>query len=333
LQQTSCAQPVAAAAHLTPESTIMFKVAVIQQPPVVLDRSQSLSCAASHVAKAAADGATLVVFPETFIPCYPAWIWRLRPGTDAAVTSKLHARLLLNSVSVERGDLAPLCDAARHHQVTVVCGINERDEDASRGTLYNSVVVIGADGTLLNKHRKLMPTNPERMVWGFGDGSSLKTVDTPCGRIGTLICWENFMPLARYALYAQGVEVYVAPTYDSGDGWIGTLQHIAREGGCWVIGSGTVMRASDLPADFPERDRLYADADEWINQGDSVVIAPGGSIAAGPMRKATGTLSAEIDLDAVTAARRRIDVAGHYARPDIFQLHVNRQPQSPVRFS
>jgi len=332
LQHTAGAQRLPLS-HLTPESTIMFKVAVVQQPPVVLDRAQSLKRAASHVAEAAAAGAALVVFPETFIPCYPVWIWRLRPGTDAAVTSQLHARLLLNSVSVERGDLTPLCDTAKQHQVTVVCGINERDEDASRGTLYNSVVVIGADGTLLNKHRKLMPTNPERMVWGFGDGSSLKTVDTPCGRIGALICWENFMPLARYALYAQGVELYVAPTYDSGDGWIGTLQHIAREGCCWVIGSGTVMRASDLPADFPERDRLYADADEWINQGDSVVIAPGGAIVAGPMRKATGTLLAEVDLDAVTAARRRIDVAGHYARPDVFQLHVNRQPQSPVRFS
>jgi len=310
----------------------MFKVAVVQQPPVVLDRTQSMSNAAGHVADAAAAGATLVVFPETFIPCYPAWIWRLRPGTDASVTSKLHARLFQNSVNIGRGDLAPLCDAARQHRVTVVCGFNERDEDASRGTLYNSVVVIGADGAILNKHRKLMPTNPERMVWGFGDGSSLKVVETPCGRVGTLICWENFMPLARYALYAQGIEVYVAPTYDSGDGWIGTLQHIAREGCCWVIGSGTLMRASDLPEDFPERAKHYADAGEWINPGDSVVIAPGGAIVAGPMRKETGMLMAEIDLDAVASARRRIDVAGHYARPDVFQLHVNRQPQLPVRF-
>ena len=311
----------------------MFKVAVVQQPPIVLDRTQSVISAAKYVAEAAAAGATLIVFPETFIPCYPAWIWRLRPGSDAGLTSKLHARLIRNSISVGHGDLAPLCDAAKQHQVSVVCGFNERDEDASRGTLYNSVVVIGADGGILNKHRKLMPTNPERMVWGFGDGSSLKVVDAPCGRIGTLICWENFMPLARYALYAQGVEIHVAPTYDSGDGWIGTLQHIAREGCCWVIGSGTVMRASDLPEDFPERDTLYPDAGEWINPGDSVIVAPGGSIVAGPMRKETGMLMAEIDLDAVAAARRRIDVAGHYARPDVFQLHVNRQPQAPVRFA
>ncbi len=310
----------------------MIKVAIIQQPPVVLARDETVTHAASLVADAAARGATLVAFPETFIPCYPAWIWRLRPGTDASITAKLHARLLDNSVSMRRGDLAPLCDAAKQHRVTVVCGFNERDDDASRGTLYNSVAVIGVDGAVLNKHRKLMPTNPERMVWGFGDGSSLQVVDTPCGRVGTLVCWENFMPLARYALYAQGVEVYVAPTYDSGDGWIGTLQHIAREGCCWVIGAGTVMRASDLPADFPDRDTLYADADEWINPGDSVIIAPGGAIVAGPMRKDVGMLMADIDLGAVTAARRRIDVAGHYARPDVFRLNVNRQEQSPVRF-
>ena len=137
----------------------MFKVAVIQQPPVVLERAQTMNSAAAHVAEAAAVGATLVVFPETFIPCYPAWIWRLRPGTDASVTSKLHARLLMNSVHVGRGDLTPLCDAAKQHRVTIVCGFNELDEDASRGTLYNSVAVIGADGVILNKHRKLMLTN------------------------------------------------------------------------------------------------------------------------------------------------------------------------------
>jgi predicted amidohydrolase len=130
--------------------------------------------------------------------------------------------------------------------------MHRRDEDFSRGTLYNTVVVIGADGAILNRHRKLMPTNPERMVWGLGDASGLRVVDTPCGRVGTLLCWESYMPLARYALYAQGVELYVAPTYDSGEGWIGTMQHIAREGCCWVVGSGFALRASDLPDAFPE---------------------------------------------------------------------------------
>src|SRR5256885_1346384 len=175
---------------------LMFRVVVAKQPPVVLDRAQTVSSAVLHIAESAAKGATLVVFPETFIPCYPAWIWRLRPGTDASVTSKLHARLLENSVTVGRGDLAPLCDAAKQHRLTVVCGFNERDEDASRGTLYNSVVVIGADGSILNKHRKLMPTNPERMVWGFGDGSSLKVVEPPHHALR--ICRHELAMLVEY---------------------------------------------------------------------------------------------------------------------------------------
>jgi nitrilase len=177
-----------------------------------------------------------------------------------------------------------------------------------------------------------MPTNPERMVWGFGDASGLKVVDTPIGRIGTLICWENYMPLARYALYAQGIDIYIAPTYDSGDGWIGTMQHIAREGCCWVVGSGTALKVSDIPDDFPARKELYSESEEWVNQGDSVVIAPGGEIIAGPMRNEQGVLYAEVDSDRVGIARRALDVAGHYARPDIFKLHVNTQSQSPVEF-
>jgi nitrilase len=311
----------------------MPKIAVVQVAPVVLDRKKTLELAVSRLAEAAAGGASLVVFPETFVPGYPAWIWRLRPGSDAGTTAKLHGRLVDQAVHVVRGDLDPLCEAAMKHGTTVVCGINERDEDASRGTIYNSVVVIGADGKILNKHRKLMPTNPERMVWGFGDGSSLTVVDTPCGRVGTLICWENYMPLARYALYAQGIDVYVAPTYDCGDDWVGTMQHIAREGGCYVVGSGTVLRASDMPADLADRERLYPTADEWINDGDSVIVAPSGKLLAGPMRRDVGILYADIALDAVAAARRRLDVAGHYARPDVLQLHVNRQRQSPIKFS
>ena len=310
----------------------MPKVAVIQQAPAVLDRAATLREAVRWVGVAAAAGAALIVLPESFVPCYPAWIWRLRPGPDGKLTAALHARLTDNAVSIGHGDLAPLCAAAKQHRVTIVCGMTERDDDASRGTIYNTVAVIDTKGALLNKHRKLMPTNPERMIWGFGDGSTLNVVDTPCGRLSTMICWESYMPLARYALYAQGVEVYVAPTYDSGDDWIGTMQHIAREGCCWVVSSGTILNARDLPADFPEKARLYPQADEWINDGDSVIVAPGGRIVAGPLRREAGILYADIDVGAVAAARRRIDVAGHYARPDIFRLHVNRQRQSPVSF-
>jgi len=177
-----------------------------------------------------------------------------------------------------------------------------------------------------------MPTNPERMVWGFGDGSGLNVVDTPVGKVGTLLCWENYMPLARYALYSQGVEVYVAPTYDSGDGWIGTMQHIAREGRCWVICAGVALTTDDIPSDFPEKESLYPDTENWINAGDSVVVAPGGEIVAGPMREEKGLLFAEIDSGCVATSKRVLDVAGHYSRPDVFTLNVNTQPQSPVKF-
>ncbi|PIW48800.1 MAG: nitrilase, partial [Zetaproteobacteria bacterium CG12_big_fil_rev_8_21_14_0_65_54_13] len=197
----------------------------------------------------------------------------------------------------------------------------------------NTVVTIGPDGDLLNRHRKVMPTNPERMVWGFGDASGLKVIDTPAGRLGTLICWENYMPLARYALYAQGIDIYIAPTYDCGENWLASMRHIAREGGCWVVGCGSVLRVSDIPDAFPGKAALYPDADEWINPGDSVVVPPGGSeIVAGPMRKEQGILYADIDLERVSKARRNLDVVGHYSRPDIFQLHVNSEPQSPIVF-
>lgn len=309
------------------------KVAIIQRAPTYLHREATLSTAVASIAEAAAGGARLVVFPEAFVPGYPAWVWRLRPGTDGALSARLHALLLEHAVSLKRGDLAPVMAAARTHAVTVVCGIDERDDEHGGGTLYNTVLVIGPDGAILNRHRKLMPTNPERMVWGFGDGSGLKVVATPCGRVGTLICWENLMPLARYALYAQGIEIYIAPTYDNGDGWIGTLQHIAREGCCWVVGSGCVLRAADFASDFPERGTLYPDPEEWINAGDSVVIAPGGKIVAGPLRQQSGILYAELDTERVGIARRSLDVVGHYARPDLFQLQVNTQPQRPVHFT
>jgi nitrilase len=284
------------------------------------------------VEKAVKGGARLVVFPEAFISGYPAWIWRLRPGGDWALNEDLHARLLNSSVNLRAGDLDSLCQAAKALKVTIVCGLNERDDDLSQATLYNTVVVIGDDGAILNRHRKLMPTNPERMVWGFGDGSGLNVVNTPVGKVGTLLCWENYMPLARYALYGQGVQLYVAPTYDSGDAWIGTMQHIAREGRCWVISCGVALTRADIPSDFPEKEMIYPHSENWINAGDSVVIAPGGKIVAGPMREEKGILFAEVDSNGAVHAKRALDVAGHYSRPDIFTLSINRQPQKPVMF-
>ena len=308
------------------------KVAVIQKPPVLLDRDRTIARAVESIDEAARAGAALLVFPEAYVPGYPTWIWRLKPGGDMALSSEIHARLRLSAVDLNREDLRPLQDAARKHAVTVVIGINEIDSRFSGTTLFNTVVVIGADGMMLNRHRKLMPTNPERMVWGMGDASGLRVVDTPAGRLGSLICWESYMPLARYALYAQDLEIFVNPTWDNGEACLVTLRHIAREAGCWVIGTATALQGSDIPADFPERDKLYK-ADEWINDGDAVVINPAGTVTAGPLHREKSILYAEIDREAARRARRSLDVCGHYGRPDIFSLAVNRKPLYPVEFS
>jgi len=311
----------------------MSKIAIIQESPVFLDRNKTIEKAVQLIEQAASADAELVVFPEAYISGYPAWIWRLRPGGDWSVSEELHSRLLDSSVDIDAGELGPLRDAAKNNKIAIVCGMNERDGTLSKATIYNTVVIIGTEGNILNRHRKLMPTNPERMVWGFGDGSGLNVVDTSAGRVGTLLCWENYMPLARFALYSQGVEIYVAPTYDSGDEWLGTMQHIAREGRCWVICSGVALANSDIPTDFPNREIMYPATEEWINPGDSAVIAPGGEIVAGPMRKEKGILYAEVDSKRVGISKRDLDITGHYSRPDIFTLSVNTQPQTPIKFN
>lgn len=310
----------------------MTRIAVIQQAPRVLNRDATIEWAVELVAEAAERGAQLIIFPEAFIAGYPAWIWRLRPGGDWDLSERIHQRLLDSAVDLEQDGLAAVRAAAAEAGVTVVLGLNERDGRLGRTTLYNTVVTISPDGELINRHRKLMPTNPERMVWGFGDASGLKVLDTPCGRIGSLLCWENYMPLARFALYAQGLDILVAPTYDSGDGWIGTLRHIAREGGCWVIGAGIALRNRDLPVDFPQRDSLYPEENDWINPGDSLVIAPGGEVVTGPLHEQQAILYAQVEPERAALARRTFDVAGHYARPDLFTLHVNSARQSPVSY-
>jgi nitrilase len=308
------------------------RVAVIQHPPVTLHRAKTLERGVELLEEAAAKGARLVSFPETWLPGYPEWLWRLRPGTDFELTSEIHGRLIENAVDLSGGDLKPLQAAARRLKVTVSIGIHERDGKFSRGTLYNTVVLIGPDGEVLNRHRKLMPTNPERMVWGTGDASGLRVSDTPMGRVGGLICWENYMPLARFAIYAQGCEIYVAPTWDEGSTWISTMRHIAAEGRCWVLGNGTAMRGKDIPKDFPKRAQLFPDLEEWYNPGDSVIVNPGGRIVAGPLHEEYGILYAECDPVVASTAKRTLDVAGHYGRPDIFKLEVNREVLAPIDF-
>jgi len=310
-----------------------YRVAVVQHPPVALNRQKTLARGVELLNEAAAGGARLVSFPETWVPGYPEWIWQLRPGEDYGLSGDIFKRLLESSVDLKAGQLKPIQAAAKRLKVTVSIGIHERDGEFSRATLYNSLVLIGPDGEILNRHRKLVPTNPERMVWGEGDGSGLQVSDTPSGRVGGLICWENYMPLARFAIFAQGCEIYTAPTWDEGDTWLSTMRHIAAEGRCWVLGNGSSMQGKDFPKDFPERDRLYPDLDAWVNPGDSVIVDPRGVVVAGPLHEKHGILYADCDPARAAAAKRTLDVAGHYGRPDVFRLEVNRGAREPVDFA
>ena len=310
-----------------------MKVAIVQEPPVYLDREKSMERAVALVGQAAGRGCKMAVFPETWLPGYPTFVWRMSPGAGMKQTDELFALSQANSIDLSKDQLSPLREAAKEHEMVVVFGYQEIDGAISGSTIFNSCAIIDADGQILNNHRKLMPTNPERMVWGFGDGSGLNVVETAVGRVGALICWENYMPLARYAIYAQNVDIYVAPTWDSGETWLATMQHIAREGGCWVIGCATSLQASDIPSTVPYRDELFPDANEWVNSGDAVVYRPFGGVEAGPMRKEKGLLLADIDVAAARASRRKFDVSGHYARPDVFTLQVNRNRQTPIQFT
>jgi nitrilase len=312
--------------------TSSYRVAVVQRPPVLLDREASIERALVAMDEAVGGGAQLVTFPETYLPGYPEYIWRLRPSADYDLSRELYGRLIANSVDLAAHDLRPIQESARRHGIVVIIGVHERDSAFSHATLFNTLVTIGPDGSILNRHRKLVPTNPERMVWAPGDASGLRVVETPLGRVGGLICWENYMPLARFSLYAQGVQLYVAATWDEGDMWLATMRHIAAEGRCWVVGSGCSMQARDIPAWFPDRDRLYPDPDEWLNPGDSVIVAPRGAVVAGPLHAEHGILYADCDPAVADASHYTLDAAGHYNRPDIFSLSVQRAAARQIAF-
>lgn len=307
------------------------KIAIVQKPPAYLDREKTIALVVKYIEQAVKNGAALIVFPEAYISGYPTWIWRLRPGGDMGLSGEIHERMVKSAVDLCSDDINPVLSAAKKYKVTVVIGINELDSEFSGSTLFNSVVTIGPKGTILNCHRKLMPTNPERMVWGAGDASGLRVVDTPVGRIGALICWENYMPLARYALYAQNLDILVAPTWDAGDAWQASMRHIAREGGCWVLTTATALESSDMPKDFPERGAVFP-TQEWVNQGGAMVVNPSSQVVEGPLIEKKEILYAQIDTDASKKARRSLDVTGHYSRPDIFTLNVNRSKSTPVDF-
>jgi nitrilase len=212
----------------------------------------------------------------------------------------------------------------------VSIGINEREEYGS--TLYNSQLYFAPDGTLQANHRKLVPTGGERLVWGMGDGSTLEVIDTPFGRLGGLTCWENYMPLARAALYARGVEIYVAPTWDNSGMWVPSMQHIAKEGRMFVVGVNFCVKGSDVPADVPHRDELYGGPDDWLSKGNSVICGPHGNILAGPLVGEEGIIYADLDAAEAHKARHEFDPVGHYSRSDVLQLHVKTDAIRAVTF-
>ena len=306
-----------------------FKIAVVQAAPVVLNREATVSKACELIAEAGRSGARLVVFPEAFIPTYPDWVWRIPPGQHP-VLADMYAELLEQSVEIPSPVTENLSQAARQEGVYVAMGLNERNAQASNASLYNTLLYISPEGDLLGKHRKLVPTAPERMVWAQGDGSTLEVYDTSLGKLGGLICWENYMPLARYSLYAWGVQIYLAPTWDNGEPWLSTLRHIAKEGRAYVIGCSIAMRKQDIPDRFEFKAKYYSEVGEWINKGDSAVVSPDGKFVAGPLNAEEGILYAELDPRQMRGSKWNLDVAGHYARPDVFRLTVSKEDRPMI---
>ena len=308
----------------------MARIAAIQAAPVFMDRDATIDKACDYIARVGKEGGGLAVFPEAFVPGYPLWVWFIPSGKTHALR-ELYAELLEQAVAVPSESTDRLCEAARQAGVTVAIGISEVNVEASGSTLYNTILYIGPDGTILGKHRKLVPTAGERLVWGMGDGSDLDVYPTPVGRVGGLVCWENYMPLARYALAAWGEEIHVAPTWDRGEPWLSTMRHIAKEGRCFVVGCCSAMHIDDIPDRFDFKRQFMADVKEIVNPGLSVIVDPDGKIVAGPSEEREHILWADVDRARITGPRWQLDIAGHYARPDVFELIVHRQPRDIAR--
>ncbi|MGD8697906.1 MAG: carbon-nitrogen hydrolase family protein [Gemmatimonadales bacterium] len=306
-----------------------FLVAAAQAAPVFLNREATIDKACDLMAEAAAAGARLLAFPECFVPTYPLWVWFIRPMETGALR-ELYAELLENAIEIPSRSVQRLCEAARDADITVVIGMNERNSEASGATLFNAALCIGSDGSILGKRRKLIPTVGERLVHGQGDGSTLDVWDTGVGRLSCLTCWENYMPLARYAMWAWGAEIHVAPTWDRGEPWISTLRHTAKEGRVYVLGCCSALHRDAIPDSYSFKQSLPPEL-EWVNPGDSVIIDPDGKFVAGPISHEETILYAEVDPRNLRGPRFQLDVAGHYGRPDIFQLTVDRGERPAIR--
>lgn len=308
-------------------SLIHHVVAVVQAAPVAYDTAATLQKMKNFTEEAAAKGAQLVLFPEAFVGGYPRGMaFGATVGDRSAQGRDDYRRYADAAIEVP----GPACDIigqiAARHRVYLVTGVIEREG----GTLYCTVVFFAPDGSYLGKHRKLMPTGSERLIWGFGDGSTMPVFDTPLGRMGAVVCWENYMPLMRAAHYAKGVQLYLAPTADGRDTWLATVRHIAVEGRCFVLSCNQFARRGDYPQDYDSD--LGSDPSRVASRGGSCIISPLGEVLAGPDYEGEAVLTAQIDLGDITRGKFDFDVVGHYARPDVFRLSVNERPASAVVF-
>lgn len=301
-----------------------IKVAAVQAATIPFDAAAATARTVALIADAAATGAKLAVFPEAFIGGYPKGLdFGCSIGRRTPEGRADFVRYVKGAIVVPGPEVDELVAACARHDLHAVIGVIEREG----GTLYCTALYLSPEG-LLGTHRKVMPTGSERLVWGFGDGSTLTVVDTPYGRLGGAICWEHYMPLMRAAYYAKGVQIWAAPTADDRESWVSTMRHVAMEGRCFVVGACQVMRRSDFPDDYASR--IEAAPDEWMMHGRSVIVGPLGEILAGPLVDAEGILTAEIDLDDLLGARLDFDPVGHYARPDLFSLRVDESQHRPV---
>src|SRR5208337_4718264 len=305
--------------------TQRINVAVAQAAPVVFNRQRTLEKVHALARDAAREGAQLVLFPEAFVSGYPRGLdFGAVVGSRSEKGREDFRRYWESSVDVPGPAVEDLGRAARNNRIYLVIGVVEREG----GTLYCTILFFAPDGRFLGKHRKVMPTGAERLVWGFGDGSTLSVFDTSLGRLGAVICWENYLPLLRAAMYAKGIEIYCAPTADARDSWAASMRHIAIEGRCFVLSCNQFNRRRDFPDDY---DACYgSDPETVVTNGGSCIVDPFGKFLAGPNTEGETILLAEIDRGQIIRGKFDLDVVGHYARPDIFQLHVDEQPKRPV---
>lgn len=321
MDKTRAVPPVTATAAAN------VRAAVVQAAPVLFDSPKSLQKLADLTADAARQHAELVVFPEAFIGgYYKGHDFGVSLGIRSPEGREEFRRLSENAIEVPGAGTEFIGGVARDRAIHLVVGVIEREG----GTLYCTALLFGPDGTLLGKHRKLMPTAMERVLWGSGDGSTLPVVPTKLGKIGSVICWENYMPLLRTAMYAKGIDLYCAITVDDRDTWLPTVTHIALEGRCFVLSACQFLKRSDLPPGYPTQ-RFPASQDVLI-RGGSCIIGPLGQMLAGPKYGEECILTAFLDRGDLARAKFDFDVVGHYARPDVFRLDVNEQPMKSVSF-